>query len=129
MRISVLGLGYVGTVTAGCLAQQGHDVIGVDPEPNKVNLINAGQSPIIEKDIGKIIEKQVAAGRLAASIEATSSLTSRQALLVEFVRLTDEARRDLHAALRCRRRRRRRRSVARIPSRAAATLTSQSTGS
>jgi hypothetical protein len=73
MKISVLGLGYVGTVTAGCLAQQGHDVVGVDPEPRKVDLVNAGQSPIIEKDIGKIIGRQVAAGRLAASIEAVDA--------------------------------------------------------
>jgi len=74
MRISVLGLGYVGTVTAGCLAQQGHQVIGVDPEPRKVDLINAGQSPIVEKDIGKIIEQQVAAGQLVASIEAIDAV-------------------------------------------------------
>jgi GDP-mannose 6-dehydrogenase len=82
MRISVLGLGYVGTVTAGCLAQQGHDVIGVDPDANKVNLINAGQSPIIERDIGKIIEKQVAAGRLAASIEAIDAVQRTDLVMV-----------------------------------------------
>src|SRR2546430_5301514 len=70
MKISVLGLGYVGTVSAGCLAQQGHEVLGVDPEPRKVDLINAGKSPIIEKDIGAIIERQVAAGRLSASTDA-----------------------------------------------------------
>jgi len=82
MRISVLGLGYVGTVTAGCLAQQGHHVIGVDPEPRKVDLINAGQSPIIEKEIGKIIEQQVAAGRLAASIEAIDAVQRTDLIMV-----------------------------------------------
>ena len=82
MRISVLGLGYVGTVTAGCLAQQGHHVIGVDPEPRKVDLINAGQSPIIEKDIGKIIEQQVAAGRLIASIEAIDAVQRTDLVMV-----------------------------------------------
>ena len=82
MRISVLGLGYVGTVTAGCLAQQGHDVIGVDPEPRKVDLINSGRSPIIEKDIGKIIEHQVAAGRLAASIEAIDAVQRTDLVMV-----------------------------------------------
>jgi len=82
MRISVLGLGYVGTVTAGCLAQQGHEVIGVDPEPRKVDLINAGQSPIIEKDIGKIIEQQVAAGRLAARIEAIDAVQRTDLVMV-----------------------------------------------
>jgi GDP-mannose 6-dehydrogenase len=82
MKISVLGLGYVGTVTAGCLAQQGHDVIGVDPEPRKVDLINAGQSPIIEKDIGKIIAQQVAAGRLVASIEAVDAVQRSDLVMV-----------------------------------------------
>ena len=69
MKISVLGLGYVGAVSAGCLARDGHEVIGVDPERTKVDLINAGKSPIIEKDIGQIIAEQVAAGRLRASTE------------------------------------------------------------
>ena len=70
MKLSVWGLGYVGTVSAGCLAQEGHEVIGVDSEPTKVDLINAGKSPIIEKDIGAIIERQVAAGRLSATTDA-----------------------------------------------------------
>jgi GDP-mannose 6-dehydrogenase len=82
MRISVLGLGYVGTVTAACLAQQGHHVIGVDPEPRKVDLINAGRSPIIEKDIGKIIEQQVAAGRLAARIEPLDAVQRTDLVMV-----------------------------------------------
>ena len=67
MRICVLGLGYVGAVSAGLLAKEGHEVIGVDPERAKVDLINAGRSPIIEKDLGEIIAEQVAAGRLRAS--------------------------------------------------------------
>jgi GDP-mannose 6-dehydrogenase len=69
MKISVLGLGSVGAVSAACLAKDGHEVIGVDPERTKVELINAGRTPIIEKDIGPIIAEQVAAGKLRATAE------------------------------------------------------------
>jgi GDP-mannose 6-dehydrogenase len=82
MKIAVLGLGYVGTVSAGCLAQQGHDVLGVDPEPRKVDLINASKSPIIEKDIGSIIERQVAAGRLAATTDVIDAVQRSDLALI-----------------------------------------------
>lgn len=82
MKISVLGLGYVGAVSAGCLAKDGHEVIGVDPERAKVDLINAGRSPIIEKDIGEIIAEQVKAGRLAASTDVGSAVRHTDLVLV-----------------------------------------------
>jgi GDP-mannose 6-dehydrogenase len=67
LRISIFGLGYVGTVSAGCLAHDGHEVIGVDPVRTKVELINAGHSPIIEADIAEIIASTVRLGRLRAT--------------------------------------------------------------
>ena len=67
MRVSVFGLGYVGTVSAGCLAFDGHEIVGVDPLPTKVDLINRGQSPIIETDIGDIIAATSKVGRLRAT--------------------------------------------------------------
>src|SRR4051812_46596137 len=74
MKLSILGLGYVGAVSAGCLAKDGHEVIGVDAERTKDDLINAGRSPIIEKDIGEIIAEQVATGRLSATTEVVAAI-------------------------------------------------------
>ena len=67
MRLSIFGLGYVGTVCAGCLAQDGHQIIGVDPVPTKVDLINAGKSTIIEAEIGELIAHAVESGMLRAT--------------------------------------------------------------
>ncbi len=74
MRISIFGMGYVGTVSAACLAQDGHEVIGVDPLRTKVDLINAGQSPIIEVEIGEIIAAMVKAGRLLATSDQDQAI-------------------------------------------------------
>jgi len=59
-------LGYVGTVSAGCLANDGHKVIGVDPVQTKINPVNNGLTSIIEADTGEIIASTVQAGRLRA---------------------------------------------------------------
>ncbi len=59
MRISVFGLGYVGCVSAALLAQKGHRVIGVDVNPEKVDIINNGKCPIIEKDLDRILHEVV----------------------------------------------------------------------
>jgi GDP-mannose 6-dehydrogenase len=74
MKISIMGLGYVGAVSAGCLAKEGHEVIGVDPQQTKVDLINSGKTPIIEKDIGEIIAAEVASGRLRATTDVAEAV-------------------------------------------------------
>ena len=74
LRVSVFGLGYVGTVSAGCLAHDGHEVVGVDPVATKVDLINLGQSPIIETEIGEIIAATSRAGRLRATSDTAGAI-------------------------------------------------------
>src|SRR5689334_20896381 len=74
MKITILGLGYVGAVSAGCLAHEGHEVIGVDPQQAKVDLINEGRSPIVEKDLAEMIEKQVLEGRLRATTDVREAV-------------------------------------------------------
>ncbi len=74
MRISVFGLGYVGTVSAGCLASDGHKVIGVDPVHPKADLINKGRSPIVEAEISEIISSTVNAGRLRATDDSAHTI-------------------------------------------------------
>ena len=74
MKVSIFGLGYVGTVCAGCLAKEGHEIIGVDPVRAKVELINAGKSPIIEADIEEIIKEAVRTGRLRATDDSVQAI-------------------------------------------------------
>ena len=74
MRLSVFGLGYVGCVSAACFAEDGNDVIGVDVNPTKVEIINTGKTPIIEEGINELIGKVVAAGRLVATTDSTRAV-------------------------------------------------------
>ncbi len=82
MKISVFGLGYVGAVSAGCLAKQGHTVIGVDPYKPKVDLINVGQTPVIEKDIGEIIDIAVKQGLLSAVSDVAEAVSGTDMSLI-----------------------------------------------
>src|SRR4051812_24353946 len=72
--ISVFGIGYVGVVSAACLADDGNTVIAVDVDPSKVAAINAGRSPIVEAGLDPIIARAVAAGRLRATTDATEAV-------------------------------------------------------
>jgi GDP-mannose 6-dehydrogenase len=82
MNISVFGLGYVGVVAAGCLAADGHHVIGVDPNAAKVDLINRGVPPIVEGDIAALIESAVESGRLRATADVREAVHASDLSLI-----------------------------------------------
>jgi GDP-mannose 6-dehydrogenase len=67
MKICVVGLGYVGTVTAACLAERGHTVTGVDVSPVKVKQITAGEPPVAERLLDELVERHVGSGALSAT--------------------------------------------------------------
>ncbi len=69
MKVTVFGLGYVGCVTATCLANEGHEVTGVDVDSIKTSLINQSRSPIIEPGLEELIKETVSTGRLRAVAE------------------------------------------------------------
>jgi GDP-mannose 6-dehydrogenase len=82
MKISVFGLGYVGCVTSACLADSGHDVIGVDINEFKVRAINEGRSPIIEKNLNELISKAAASGALKATADYGEAVSGTDLSLV-----------------------------------------------
>ncbi|MCD4736081.1 MAG: nucleotide sugar dehydrogenase [Bacteroidales bacterium] len=82
MEISIFGLGYVGIVSASCLANEEHNVIGVDPNITKVNLINEGKSPIIEPQIPEIISDMVSKGRLCATTDPCKAVMATEISLI-----------------------------------------------
>ena len=67
MRISVFGIGYVGVVSCGCLAELGHEVVGVDISAEKIAMLASGRSPIVEEAIDTLIAGAVRQSRLTAT--------------------------------------------------------------
>jgi len=82
VRISIFGLGYVGCVTAACLAENGHFVVGVDVNDTKVKNINDGKSPILEPEISNIVEKAVKSGKLMATRSTEEAIVKSDVSLI-----------------------------------------------
>jgi GDP-mannose 6-dehydrogenase len=82
MKLSIFGLGYVGCVSAACFAGNGHEVIGVDVNPLKVEIINGGRSPIVEPGIEELVSAAVKQGRLRATTDANEAVAESDVSLV-----------------------------------------------
>ncbi|MHC5821644.1 MAG: nucleotide sugar dehydrogenase [Nostoc sp.] len=82
MKISIFGLGYVGVVTAACLARDGHEVIGVDVNPEKVDLIAKGESPIVEPGLSQLLVEGVAAKLIRATTDAEAAVLASDISLI-----------------------------------------------
>ena len=80
--VSVFGLGYVGCVSAACLASRGHRVVGVDVNPDKTEFLRQGRSPVVEAEIGELTAKVVAAGDLGVTTDAHEAVVGTDISLV-----------------------------------------------
>lgn len=78
----MFGLGYVGCVSAGCLGRNGHKVMGVDISQNKVDIINSGKSPVIEKDIDEIIKEVVKSRKLISTTDAGEAVENSEISMI-----------------------------------------------
>ena len=82
MRVSVFGLGYVGCVTSACLAKAGHEVVGVDLNRDKVEMISAARSPIVEPGLGDLLAEVVFSGRLRATDSTAEAVQATDLALI-----------------------------------------------
>ncbi len=82
MRIAVVGMGYVGCVTATCLSRDGNEVVGIDIDQRKVDSINAGVSPVFEPGLAELLNEQVKSGRMRATTDIADAVTHSDVALV-----------------------------------------------
>lgn len=81
-RVAVFGLGYVGCVTAGCLARDGHRVVGVDVDEEKVKTLRSGRSPVVEQGLDEVIRQGVRSGRLTATSTADQAVAETELAMI-----------------------------------------------
>ncbi|HEX5473157.1 MAG TPA: nucleotide sugar dehydrogenase [Vicinamibacterales bacterium] len=82
MRISIFGLGYVGAVSLACLARDGHDVIGVDVDVTKIDLIRQGRTPVVEEGMIDLMAQVVASGRVKVTADLADAIQHSDISLV-----------------------------------------------
>ncbi len=82
MNVSIFGLGYVGAVTAGCLTERGHTIIGADVQEAKVKAFDAGISPIIEPELDALLQQAKLDGRLSATTDAEKAVRESDVSIV-----------------------------------------------
>lgn len=82
MNIAIFGLGYVGSVSAACLAAAGHSVIGVDLDPTKLNLLRSGRAPVSEPGLDDLLGRMIREGRVSVTDDATAAVAASDLSLV-----------------------------------------------
>ena len=82
MKISIFGLGYVGAVSLACLARDGHEVIGVDIDRAKLELITAGKTPVVEEGMVALMAESAASGRISVTTDAQRAVLGSELSLV-----------------------------------------------
>ena len=82
MKVSIFGMGYVGAVSGVCLTELGHEVIGVDTNPAKVDLINAGLSPIVEAGVAERTKSAKENGRIWATTDAAEAVAASEVSMI-----------------------------------------------
>lgn len=82
VNVSVIGLGYVGTVALACLARDGHTVIGVDVDPDKLAMIAAGKTPVVEEGTVELLQQVVASGRVRVTPDVAAAVRDSDVTLV-----------------------------------------------
>ncbi len=81
-RVAVFGMGYVGCVTASCLSRDGHSIVGVDIDAQKVESIGQGRSPIFEPGLGALLKEQVEAGNLSATTDVEAAVLQSDVAII-----------------------------------------------
>lgn len=82
MRISIFGMGYVGAVSGACFAHLGHEVIGVDVNPAKIDMINTGCAPVVEQGLAKLMAEAHACGLMQATSDSVAAIMESEVSLI-----------------------------------------------